>query len=80
MPWCESSRGAPTTARSLAWLLSCLMALHIVFFECAFRVEVRARALHVDVAAVRECAPLPLDGLGGAYLAGLTKAPLGALG
>ena len=55
---------------------------YIVFFECTFRVEmkVRGKGLRVRPAAVRECAPLPLNGLGGAYLAGLTKAPLDALG
>jgi hypothetical protein len=53
---------------------------YIVFFECTFRVEVRGQALRVRPTAVRECAPLPLNGLGGAYLAGLTRAPLDALG
>ena len=55
---------------------------YIVFFECTFRVEVqvRGKALRVRPTALRECAPLPLNGLGGAYLAGLTQAPLDALG
>ena len=53
---------------------------HIVFFECTFRVEVRSSELHVEMAAVRECAPLPLDGEGDMYLAGLTLAPLATLG
>ena len=53
---------------------------HVVFFECTFRVEVRALALHVDLHAARESAPLPLRGAGGAFLAGLTVAPLAALG
>jgi len=53
---------------------------YIVFFECTFRVEVRGQALSVSAAAVRECGPLPLNGLGGAYLAGLTQAPLDSLG
>jgi hypothetical protein len=53
---------------------------YIVFFECTFRVEVRVQALLVSTVAVRECVPLPLNGLGGAYLAGLTQAPLDALG
>ena len=53
---------------------------HIVFFEFTFRVEARSSELNVKMAAVRESAPLPLDGEGGAYLAGLTVAPLAALG
>ncbi len=53
---------------------------YIVFFECTFRVEMRGKTLRVRPTALRECAPLPLNGLGGAYLAGLTQAPLDALG
>jgi hypothetical protein len=53
---------------------------HIVFFECTFRVHVRGPALLVSVASVRESASLPLAGEGSAYLAGLTRAPLDALG
>jgi hypothetical protein len=53
---------------------------HIVFFECTFRVDVRGPAQLASVAAVRESAPLSLAGEGGAYLAGLTRAPLDALG
>jgi hypothetical protein len=53
---------------------------HIVFFECTFRVQVQAQALHVELHGVRESASLPLDGEGGAFMAGLTKAPLDALG
>jgi hypothetical protein len=52
----------------------------ILFFECTFRVEVRAQELRVEPQAARECGPLPLDGAGGAYLAGLTIAPLDSLG
>jgi hypothetical protein len=53
---------------------------HIVFFECTFALERRAQKMHVELRAVRESSPLPLDGEGFAYLAGLTIAPLDALG
>jgi hypothetical protein len=53
---------------------------HVVFFEFTFRVEVRELALHVDLHAACESAPLPLRGAGGAFLVGLTVAPLAALG
>jgi hypothetical protein len=53
---------------------------HVVFFECTFRVEVRELALHADLHAARESGPLPLRGAGGDFLAGLTVAPLAALG
>ena len=53
---------------------------HIVFFECTFRVDVNGQALRVSLVEVRESASLPLAGEGGAYLAGLTRTPLDALG
>ena len=53
---------------------------HIVFFECTFRVRVDGQQLLVDATSVLESAPLPLNGLGSAYLAGITQAPLDALG
>ena len=53
---------------------------YIIFFQCTLRLEVRGQALLVDRQEVQESAPLVLDGEGGAYLAGLTRAPLDALG
>jgi hypothetical protein len=53
---------------------------HIIFFQCTLRLEVRGQALLVSRQEVQESAPLVLDGEGGEYLAGLTRAPLDALG
>jgi hypothetical protein len=53
---------------------------HIIFFQCTLRLEVRGQALLVDRQEVQESAPLLLDGEGGAYLAGLTRASLESLG
>jgi hypothetical protein len=75
-PW----RGA--RARVVSFLCD---GAHVVFFECTFCVDVdastpRARALRVTLRAAAQSAPLPLAGAGGAHLAGLSAAPLAALG
>jgi len=53
---------------------------HIVFFECTYRVDIGRRQVDVRLHGVRESAPMPLAGPGGMLLAGLTRAPLDALG
>ena len=52
----------------------------IVFFEFTIRAELRGLTLHAQVHAASESAPLLLHGAGGAFLAGLTVAPLAPLG
>ena len=64
--------------RVVAFLSDCR---HIVFFEVTFRTTSQPGAAPlVALESGRESAPLPITGEGGAFLAGLTRAPLAALG
>ena len=65
-------------ARVVAFLCD---GAHILFFECEFQTEIRGNGhFTVELHRARESAPMPLAGAGGAWLAGLTVAPLAELG
>ena len=64
-------------ARVVAFLCD---GAHVVFFECQFLAQIRGQEFAVELVSALESGPMSLAGEGGAYLAGLTVAPLDELG
>ena len=73
-PW-RAAAGGP--ARVVAFLSD---GAHITFFECTFTAALRPLGVAATLQSVSECGLLRLAASGGAFLSGLTRAPLERIG